>query len=87
MDQKDIYNQLKNAYFLGNYHKVFEFMKTSPLDEQTLYRHSICSLIVRSFVALGDRQTPEIVSYMVENPDLKKTEEILYPYLISLSEV
>lgn len=88
MDQKDLYNQLKNAFLLGNYHKVFEFLKTYPLEEQNLlYKEDICCLIARSFIALEERKTSEIESFMNGSPDLKKMLNFLSPYLVPLLKV
>lgn len=93
MDQKDFYNQLKNAFLLGNYHKVFEFLKTYSLEEQhLLYKDEICSLIVRSFLALEDRQTPEMETLIESNTDIKTVHDILYPFLhvllyVKISEI
>ncbi len=87
MDQKDVYNQLKNAFLLGNYHKVFEFLKDYTLDDLSIYKEEICSLIVRSFLALEDRQTPEMHSFLEGIPDLNKIYELFSPFMIPLIQV
>lgn len=88
MDQKDFYNQIKNAFILGNYHKVFDFLKTYAFEEQNfLYQEEICSLIVRSFIALEDRKTPEIQKTINSNPDLEKMLSFFSLYVQPLLEV
>jgi len=89
MDQKDLCQQMKNAFLLGNYFKVFEFLKTYPLEEQLslLYKDQISSIIVRSALALEDRRTPEIETMIEENPELSELFHAFEPFFNVLLKV
>ena len=89
MNEKDLYTQLKNAFLLGNYFKVFEFLKTIKLDDldNMLYRDEIASVIVRSAVVLNERKTPEIQATIDQNKTLKKSNQFLEPFLSILQQV
>ena len=89
MNEKDLYTQLKNAFLLGNYFKVFEFLKTIKLDDldNMLYRDEIASVIVRSAVVLNERKTPEIQATIDQNETLKSSQEIFEPFLNILQQV
>lgn len=89
MNEEDLYSQLKNAFLLGNYFKVFEFLKTCKMDElnDMLYKDEIASVIVRSGLLLSERKTPEIQATINQNKTLKGFNDILEPFLKILQQV
>ena len=69
MDQKDIYNAFKAAYFLGNYQQVFSLWTTLGKDDMT-YRPQIMSFIARSILATEYDKTEKGISDIAKNKDI-----------------
>lgn len=77
MDDKDIYNQFKNAFLLANYLKVFELFKSFNENTFQEYKAEVYFIITRSYLALGSRKTTEITELINSNETIFKYLKVM----------